>query len=68
MIHELAAKNVNWVIISDTLLDEREDLRFSATHKLVWQYLMENFEPIESACLPKWMKILHRRRPGLIPN
>ena len=64
MIHELAAKNVNWAIISDTLLDNREDLLFSATHKLVWQYLMENFEPIESACLPKWMKILHRKYPA----
>jgi hypothetical protein len=61
MIHELAAKNVNWTIISDTLLDKREDLRFAATHKLVWRYLMENFEPIESACLPKSMKILHRK-------
>ena len=64
MIHDLAAKNVNWAIISDTPLDKREDLRFSATHKLVWQYLMENFEPIESVCLPKEMKILHRKRPG----
>ena len=61
MIHELAAKNVNWAIISDTPLDKREDLRFSATHELVWQYLMENFEPIESVCLPKEMKILHRK-------
>jgi len=61
MIHELAAKNVNWAIISDTLLDNREDLLFSATHKIAWQYLMENFEPIESACLPKSMKILHRK-------
>jgi len=64
MIHELAAKNVNWAIISDTFLDKREDLRFSATHELVWQYLMENFEPIESVCLPKEMKILHRKHPA----
>jgi hypothetical protein len=64
MIHELAAKNVNWAIISDTLLDKREDLRFSATHELVWQYLMENFEPIECVCLPKEMKILHRKHPA----
>jgi hypothetical protein len=64
MIHELPAKNVNWAIISDTLLDKREDLLFSATHKLVWQYLTENFEPVESACLPKWMKILHRKHPA----
>jgi hypothetical protein len=68
MIHELAAKNVNWAIISDTPLDKREDLRFSATHALVWQYLMENFEPMESACLPRSMKILHRKHPSLIPN
>jgi hypothetical protein len=64
MIHELAAKNVNWAIISDTPLDKREDLRFSATHELVWQYLMENFEPIESPCLAKSMKILHRKHPA----
>ncbi len=64
IIRELTAKNVNWAIISDTPLDKREDLRFSATHELVWQYLMENFEPIESACLPKSMKILHRRHPA----
>jgi hypothetical protein len=64
MIHELAAKNVNWAIISDKPLDKREDLRFSATHELVWQYLMENFEPVESACLAKSMKILHRKHPA----
>jgi tryptophan synthase alpha subunit len=68
MIHELAAKNVNWAIISDTPPDKREDLRFSATHKLVWQYLTEDFEPVESACLPKSVKILHRKRPGSTPD
>ena len=64
MIYELTAKNVNWAIISDAPLGKREDLRFSATHQLVWQYLMENFEPVESACLPKSMKILHRKHPA----
>jgi hypothetical protein len=64
MIQELTAKNVNWAIISDAPRDKREDLRFSATHKLVWQYLMENFEPVESACLAEPMKIFHRKRPG----
>jgi len=68
MIHKLAAKNVNWAIISDTPLDKREDLRFSATHEVIWQYLMENFELVESACVPRSMKIFHRKRPGLIPN
>jgi hypothetical protein len=64
IIHELAAKNVNWAIISDAPLGRREDLRFSATHQLVWQYLMENFESVESASLPNPMKILHRKRPA----
>jgi hypothetical protein len=64
MIQELTAKNVNWAIISDAPRDKREDLRFSATHKLVWQYLMENFEPVESACLAEPMKIFHRKHPG----
>jgi hypothetical protein len=68
MIHKLASKNVNWAIISDTPLDKREDLRFSATHEVIWQYLMENFELVESACVPRSMKIFHRKRPGLIPN
>jgi hypothetical protein len=62
MIHELAAKNVNWAIISDTTPDKREDLRFSATHKLVWQYLTEDFEPVTDSCLRKEMKILRRKQ------
>jgi hypothetical protein len=64
MIQELTTKNVNWAIISDTPVDKREDMRFSVTHEFVWQYLMENFEPVESACLPKSMKILHRKHPA----
>jgi hypothetical protein len=68
MIHELTTKNVNWAIISNTPPDKREDLRFAATHELVWQYLTGNFEPVESACLPRSMKIFHRKRPSLVPN
>lgn len=64
MIKELTAKNVNWAIISDAPWDKREDRRFSATHKLVWQYLMENFEPVESVCLAEPLKIFHRKHPA----
>ncbi len=67
MIRELAAKNVNWVIISDLVPDRREDLRFSASHNRVWQYLTENFEPAESACLQNSVRILHRKNAVLIP-
>lgn len=64
MIQHLNARNVNWAIISDVPLDKREDRRFSATHRILWQYLIENFEPVETDWLPKMMKILHRKDPG----
>jgi hypothetical protein len=61
MIRSLIDKNVNWAIVADTTLDNREDRRFSATHRLVWEYLMENFEPVDRPCMPRFIKILHRR-------
>jgi hypothetical protein len=61
MIQELEVKNVNWAIISDSPEDRRP---FSATHELLWQYLVQNFESIESACLPRSMKIFRRRSSG----
>ena len=64
MIRELNLKNVNWAIISDITPGSREDLRFSATHELLWQYLMENYEPVEISCLPKTMKVFHRKNSG----
>ncbi len=63
MIQDLNARNVNWAIISDAPLGKREDRRFSLSHSLVWQYLMKNFEPVESTCFPKWLRILHRTLP-----
>jgi hypothetical protein len=64
MIRDLNVRNVNWAIISDVPMDKREDRRFSATHRVLWQYLIENFEPVENDCLPKVMKMLHRKHPG----
>lgn len=64
MIHELTAKNVKWAIVWDITLDGREDLRFSVTHDLVWHYLVQNFEPAKTTCLPKRWRILHRKRPA----
>ena len=61
MVRQLEAKNVTWAIISEMLPDKRADLRFSVTHKLVGQYLAENFDPIECEYLPQSTKIFHRR-------
>ena len=64
MNRELTAKNVNWAIVSDTPPDGREELLLSATHTLVWHYLMENFESVECQCLPRSMKIFRRKHLG----
>ena len=64
MIHEVTARNVNWAVIWDTALDNREDRRFSVTHDLVWDYLMQNFEPAKTTCLPRSWQILRRKNPA----
>ena len=60
MVRALKKRNVNWAIVSDLPADQREDLRFSATHALVWKYLTENFQPVADPRLPGSMTILHR--------
>ena len=67
MIETLTAKNVNWAILSEDTIDGRDDLRFSATHQLVYRHLSENFESVASPCLPRALKILRRKQP-LVPN
>lgn len=62
-IQRLAAQKVNWALISTSTLDRREDLRFSATHPVLWQHLREHFVPVPQPCLPKTMQLLHRREP-----
>lgn len=61
MIDILADKKVDWALVSDVTLDGREDLRFSVTHDLLWRYLIENFDPVPVPCLPRSMKMLHRK-------
>lgn len=57
----LSTRHVNWALIADTTLDRRNDLRFSSTHRILWQYLIEHFEPVKISCLPKGMTMLHRK-------
>jgi len=60
MIRSLTNKEVNWAIVSNQPMDGREELRFSATHPLLWKYLEEKFHPVGSPPLPGRMVILHR--------
>lgn len=62
MVRMLEEKNVDWAIISDTTPGNREDLRLSVTHERLWQYLTKDFELFDEPCLPRSMKILHRKQ------
>jgi len=54
MLDEMRARDVRWVIVTDYVVDGREDLRFDRTHPRVGRYLDEEFERAE-----KW-----RHKPG----
>lgn len=60
-IEELAQKKVNWVILGDIALDNRDELRFKNTHPLVWKHFMEEFEIIPDWELPDRYQLLHRK-------
>ena len=48
-IARLAAAEPGFVLIYDVALDGRDDLRFRNTHALIYQYVLEHFERVESA-------------------
>jgi len=61
MIKNLKEKNVKWALISTNAIDRRDDLGFRNTHRLVWQYFMENFERVATPMLPPIYLLLHKR-------
>lgn len=61
MITELKLKNVNYAIIGDEALDNRDDLRIRNTHSILYQHLMTAFEPIAVTGLPANYVLLHRK-------
>ncbi len=64
IILRLRQENVNWAILGDVALDGRGDLRFRNTHRLVWEYLMDEFEAIRVDGLPSNYQLLRRKSPG----
>ncbi len=61
IIQNLIKHKVNWAILTDIALDGRDELRFRHTHSLVWEYLMINFEPMETPNLPSNEQFLRRK-------
>ena len=60
MIEELKQKKVNWALLSDLPLDGRKELRLSNTHKLLWNYFMENYQVVKIDELPSGYMLMHR--------
>lgn len=61
LIASIKANDIKWVIFGDTALDGRDDLRFRNTNSLVWQYLREEFEPVDEYRLPSEHILLRKK-------
>ncbi len=61
LIERLNARGVDWALIFDRPIDEREELRFRNTHPIVWAFLMTRFEPVGGLDLPEENYLLRRR-------
>lgn len=61
MIQTLSSQNINWVLISNRPLDGMNERRFSNTHNIVWQYLMEEFSPVNIPDFPDDHLLLQRK-------
>ena len=52
MIEELEHSGAGIAVVANAALDDREDLRFSATYPEVWRHLRRRFDAVECASLP----------------
>ncbi|BAO45315.1 hypothetical protein [Thiolapillus brandeum] len=60
IIISLHKKNVKWALISNKAMDGMSQRRFSNTHNIVWQYLMDNYEVVKLPGLPRDSLLLHK--------
>lgn len=68
MIAAIRAADVRIAVIYNLALDQREDLRFSATHPLVMAYLLSEMERLENHGLPSDLQLFRAKRASpLVP-
>jgi hypothetical protein len=61
LIDTLETQPVNWILLQDKALDERDDLRFRNTHPRTFRYLREHFANVAFPGMPPDTEMLHRR-------
>ena len=62
LLAEIEAAGVQWVMLQDYALDDRDDLRFKNTNPLVWEYFRKNFGSINIPNMPANIFVLRRQR------
>ena len=58
-INQLNEHHVHWALISSTPLDGNPSYTFSITHPLIWDYLINNFKPVDCTGLHKDQILFH---------
>ena len=61
VIEDLIEKNVSWALISTRGHDEMEARQFPLTHPLVWQHILNEFDPVPIPGLPGELRLFRRR-------
>ena len=62
-IRRLEEGHVDWLLIVDDAVDDREELRLANTNPLLWRYIEEAFRLVPDARLPQ-AHLLFRRKDG----
>jgi hypothetical protein len=63
-IARLRSSGVDWVVLADIVPDPREDLRFSSTHRLLWEHFRHDFDWLAVDARHPWIHLLRRRIPA----
>jgi hypothetical protein len=68
MLRSIYEERVRLALVRDDPVDDREELRFSRTHPLVWSHLKAEFETLELPELPPCFHVLFRDQPAMNLN
>lgn len=62
MITQLEKNNTSLIILGDVPLDQRDDLRFSNTHPILYKYITKYYIPIAEPRLPSNHQLWQRKK------
>ena len=63
-IARLRRLGVDWVVLADIVPEPREDLRFSNTHRVMWEHFKQDFDWLVIDPRHPFVYLLRRRAPA----